>query len=321
MGVGAVRCSLRLTTSQRYPGIETPFLRTCRDQHHVLSTAASAKMASLPKDTLHFPAESRPFLEPHLPPNDLGRPDGSSHPFTTVTFATSLDSQLALSPGAPTALSGPQSKAMTHYLRSRHDAILIGVGTAVADNPSLNCRIEGVGGYGGEGLDGQPRPIIIDPTARWDFTENHKIFQLAKEGKGRAPYIITGLATPPAAKKAILESSGGKFIKLDFTTTDIGEHKLKWTDVLKALSTEGLRSVMIEGGGAVINSLLLPEYFSLISSVIVTIAPTWLGKGGVVVSPQRRLDTGGKPIAAARLDHVEWHPFGEDVVLCGKVKL
>lgn len=63
---------------------------------------------------------------------------------------------------------------------------------------------------------------------------------------------------------------------------------------------------MIEGGGGVINSLLLPEYFSLMSSVIVTIAPTWLGNGGVVVSP---------------LDHAEWHPFGEDVVLCGKVKL
>ena len=278
-------------------------------------------MASLPRDALHFPTESRSFLEPHLPPKDLGNPDGSSYPFTTVTFATSLDSQLALSPGAPTALSGPQSKAMTHYLRSRHDAILIGVGTAVADNPSLNCRIEGVGGYGGDGLEGQPRPIIIDPTARWDFTENHKIFQLAKEGKGRAPYIITGLAIPPAAKKTILERSGGKFLKLDSTTTDVGKHRLEWADVLKALAAEGLRSVMIEGGAGIINSLLLPQYSSLISSVIITIAPTWLGKGGVVISPERRLDTEGEPIAAARLVQVEWHPFGKDVVLCGKVKL
>lgn len=276
-------------------------------------------MSTLPKDTLHFPAENRPFLEPHLPPKDLGKP--SPYPFTTVTFATSLDSQLALSPGAPTALSGPQSKAMTHYLRSRHDAILIGVGTAVADNPSLNCRIEGVGGYGGEGLDGQPRPIIIDPTARWDFTENHKIFQLSREGKGRAPYIITGLTNPPADKKAILDAAGGKFITLNVTTTDINEHKLEWKGVLEALGMEGLKSVMIEGGGAVINSLLVPEYFSVIDSVIVTIAPTWLGKGGVVVSPPRRYDNNEKPIAAARLERVKWYPFGEDVVLCGKVKL
>ncbi|KFY25595.1 hypothetical protein V493_04573 [Pseudogymnoascus sp. VKM F-4281 (FW-2241)] len=278
-------------------------------------------MASLPKDTLFFPAEHRPFLEPHLPPTNTQPIDGSSFPFTTVTFATSLDSQLSLSPGAPTQLSGPQSKAMTHYLRSRHDAILIGVGTAVADNPSLNCRIEGAGGYGGEGLEGQPRPIIIDPAARWDFTADHKIFQLVRDGKGRAPFIITGQATPPVEKKTILEEAGGKFITVDTTTTGTNGHNLEWKNVLKALSAEGLKSVMVEGGGAVINSLLQPDSLSLVSAVIVTIAPTWLGVGGVVVSPPRRVDEGGKPMTALRLDHVKWHPFGEDVVLCGKVKL
>jgi hypothetical protein len=113
------------------------FLRNCSYRSQILS-AASAKMSS----PLQFPAESQPFLEPHLPPKDR-KPDVAF--FTTVTFATSLDSQLALSPGAPTLLSGPQSMAMTHYLRSRYDAILIGVGAAVADDPSLNCEIKGLG--------------------------------------------------------------------------------------------------------------------------------------------------------------------------------
>lgn len=111
------------------------------------------------------------------------------------------------------------------------------------------------------------------------------------------------------------------FITLKFiAATDISQHRLDWKDILKALSAEGLKSVMIEGGGDVINSLLVPEYFSVISSVIVTIAPTSLGEGRVVVSPQRRLDD-GKPIAAARLDHVAWQQFAEDIVLCGKVKI
>ncbi|KAI9053664.1 hypothetical protein LZ554_002618 [Drepanopeziza brunnea f. sp. 'monogermtubi'] len=274
-------------------------------------------MASVPRDVLKFPVASRAFLESYLPPVDQSQNDGHSYPFTTVTFANSLDSQLALSPGTQTVLSGPHSKAMTHYLRSRHDAILIGVGTAIADNPGLNCRIEGVGGYGSEGLDGQPRPIIIDPQARWDFTEKHKIFQLAKEGKGRAPYIITTLASPPAEQGAILARAGGKFITLA-PAQDVNQ-KLPWTEILKAINIEGLRSVMIEGGAAVINSLLVPEYFSVISSVIITIAPTWLGEGGVVVSPPRRTED-GKAIIAARLKHVEWHPFGEDIVLCGDFK-
>lgn len=192
---------------------------------------------------------------------------------------------------------------------------------AATYNPSLNCRIEGVGGYGGEGLEGQPRPIIIDPTARWNFTSDHKILKLARNGQGRALYIITGQAIPPADKKAILDEAGGKFITIDVATTGINDHRLEWRDVLRALDAEGLRSVMVEGGGIVINSLPQPEYFPVINSVVVTIAPTWLGTGGVVVSPARHYNGEGKPTAAVRLDHVDWYPFGEDVVLCGKVKM
>lgn len=277
-------------------------------------------MASIPKDAMEFPQSDRAFLEPHLPPQDGSNPRPDL-PFTTLTFATSLDSSLALSPGAPTALSGPQSKAMTHYLRSRHDGILIGVGTAVADNPSLNCRLVGVGGYGKDGLDGQPRPIVIDPTARWNFSDDSKLFQLCRQGRGRAPWIVTALREPPAEKQALLEKYGGQFITLDITTSDIGQHRIDWHGLLVTLRAKGLRSVMIEGGGQVINSLLEPPYLPLIDMVIVTIAPTWLGQGGVVVSPARRFDGEGKAISAARLKNVKWHPFGEDVVLCGQVKL
>jgi 2,5-diamino-6-(ribosylamino)-4(3H)-pyrimidinone 5'-phosphate reductase len=87
------------------------------------------------------------------------------------------------------------------------------------------------------------------------------------------------------------------------------------------LKNEDLRSVMVEGGGAVINALLEPGFQALIDSVIVTIAPIWLCQGGVVVSPRRRYDDNGKAIPDATLAEATWYPFGEDVVLCGKVKL
>lgn len=263
------------------------------------------------RDALDFPESDRGFLECQLPPKDgsTPRPD---MPFTTLTFATSLDSSLALSPGARTVLSGPQSKAMTHYLRSRHDGILIGVGTAVADDPGLNCRIAGVGGYGGENLDSQPRPIVIDPSARWDFSEDSKLFQLCRQGRGRAPWIVTTRLKPSAEKQALLEKYGGKFITLK---------EIDWCVLLVTLRSNGLRSVMIEGGAHVINSLLEPSNMSLIDRVIVTIAPTWLGQGGVVVSPARRFDSEGKVISAARLRNVKWYPFGEDVVLCGQIRV
>lgn len=356
--------------------------------------------ASFPPDALHFPASARPFLEPYLPPlstqeeptaANINGQHGRSRPFTTLTFATSLDSALSLAPGVRTVLSGPQSKAMTHYLRSRHQAILIGVGTANADDPGLNCRIEGVDGYkaktgdetpkpdpviqtlatkahssdpelkqlmkvvamghanpaqfqafqlhiddanaardaellesvrGSQGMLQQPRPIVIDPNARWDLYENSKILSLVRESKGKAPFVIISKnCTPSREKQECLEKHGGKFIPVETVPSENGHPQFNWNNILHILATqENIQSIMIEGGGSIINSILSePEYSAAVDSVIVTIAPTWLGQGGVVVSPQRRADATGYPIPASRLTDVKWHPFGEDVVLLGRI--
>lgn len=356
--------------------------------------------APFPPHALQFPDSARPFLEPYLPPLSSQEPtttttlEGVDHrrrPFTTLTFATSLDSALSLAPGVRTVLSGPQSKAMTHYLRSRHQAILIGVGTANADDPGLNCRIAGADGYkpmtedeitapdaviqtlatkahssdpelkqlmktvamgqatpvqlqafqghideaqaskdaeilekvrGSQGPLQQPRPIVIDPNARWEFHEHSKILSLVREGKGKAPFIIISKdSTPSQQKQELLEKHGGKFIPIETVSSEKAGPQFNWNTILHILATqENIQSIMIEGGGSIINSILSePEYSAAVDSVIVTIAPTWLGQGGVVVSPQRRVDPGGYPIPASRLTDVKWHPFGEDVVLLGRI--
>lgn len=258
------------------------------------------------------------LLEPYLP-STSPPPQSGELPFVTLTFATSLDSSLSLAPGVRTALSGPESKAMTHYLRSRHGAILVGISTLLADNPGLNCRIAGAVS--------QPRPIIIDPNLRWTPSESDKVLQLQREGRGLAPFVLTAVAPAdlPAESVAVLEAHDGKFIYVEPRKGE-GEGegdeirlRFDWRDILATLRAQGLHSVMVEGGGQIINSLLDPTQHSLISSVIVTIAPVWLGQGGVVVSPNRVSDDGGNPLPAARLRQVLWHPFGEDVVLCGKL--
>ncbi|RYP17862.1 hypothetical protein DL765_004260 [Monosporascus sp. GIB2] len=290
---------------------------------------------------LVFPKAEAARVEPYLPPLSAGSVDSHADtlpfvtlPFVTLTFATSLDSALSLGPGIRTAISGPQSKAMTHYLRSRHDAICVGVGTAIADDPGLNCRLIAAGIAGGScGLDDssgtpttacQPRPIVIDPRLRWNFTSQSKVMQLARAGEGLAPYILTAVTEPPVDKRRLLEEHGGKFIILgpaqsrDQNSKD-GCWRFDWRAILAAVREEGLRSIMIEGGGAVINSLLSAGNNELIDSVILTIAPTWLGQGGVVVSPPRPPGDGVQSGPAARLTDTTWLPLGEDVVLCSRI--
>lgn len=270
-----------------------------------------------PPNTIHFPEESRAFLESYLPPIDLPAPNNGL-PHVTLTYATSMDSSLALAPGTPTAISGPEAKAMTHYLRSRHDAILIGVNTVIADDPALNCRLEGVGGFGGIGWEGQPRPVIIDPGARWAITAESKLLAAVREGRGRGPWVIMapGFALEPA-RMELLRYYGGRYFGLaDFDT----RWRLKWEVILKALAAEGIRSVMVEGGGMVINDLLLPEHTHIIKSVIITKAPMYLGRGGVVVSPIKNPIQLGKAQPVVRFKDVKWQPLGEDVVMCGRIK-
>ena len=263
-----------------------------------------------PAPALSIPSSLAARLAPHLPPSPSS-PSTSTRPFVTLTFATSLDSSLSLAPGVRTTLSGPQSKAMTHYLRSRHAAILIGVGTVVADDPGLNCRISGAD---------SPRPIILDPRGRWAPTGESKVLKLARAGEGKAPFVFVGRGEVKdkgdrERRGRLLEEYGGGYVTLE--TDERG--RFAWVDVLGELKRLGLESVMVEGGGEVINWLLNVPENEFVDSVIITIAPTWLGKGGVVASPERKVDADGEPVSPVRLTGVEWIPLGEDVVCCGKI--
>lgn len=167
---------------------------------------------------------------------------------------------------------------------------------------------------------GQPQPVILDPRGRWNISENSKVVKLAREGRGRVPWVVTCPGSSyfeegGSEKRRVIEDAGGKVIEV---TPEAGEGGIRWDGILSALAGEGIASVMVEGGGAVINALLSPRYFHLLDSVIVTVAPTWLGQGGVQVCPEARMDERGVRIPVARLKDVKWVPLGEDVVLCGR---
>ncbi|EMC99871.1 hypothetical protein BAUCODRAFT_30282 [Baudoinia panamericana UAMH 10762] len=257
-------------------------------------------------------AESE-FLEPYLPTRqhtydesveaETARVEGDEtdhFPFVTLTYASSLDGMIALGPGLRTALSGSESKSMTHHLRQRHDAILVGIGTVLADDPGLNSRLPSAL------YRLQPRPVIVDPSRRMNIKDS-KVIRLAKMGEGKKPLLIHADLN---GKQYFSEEETCD--RLHLATPISGELRgqerpeIPWEYILKSLKLRGINSVMIEGGATVISTLLAkPE---LVNSVIVTIAPQWLGRGGVGIAP---VSTNG-------LVETAWQQFGADAVVCGR---
>ncbi|CCE79469.1 Piso0_001534 [Millerozyma farinosa CBS 7064] len=243
-----------------------------------------------------IPKSLIPFLQEYLPK------DVPDRTVVTLTYAQSLDSRIAAKKGEQTKISHIETKTMTHYIRSKHDAILVGVGTVLADDPKLNCRFR----IPGEAAS-HPRPIILDPHGKWAYSGS-QLRQIAATKQGKAPFILIDNTTAidPREQQA-LEDQGGRFVKLRFDNKD--SPVKNWDLILQKLNDLGIGSVMIEGGATIINDLLTAP--KLVDSLIITIGPTFLGKEGVEVSP----------ISQVSLKEPKWWQGTQDVVLCARLNL
>ncbi|TYZ62331.1 hypothetical protein PybrP1_009355 [[Pythium] brassicae (nom. inval.)] len=132
-------------------------------------------------------------------------------PFVTLTYAQSIDGSIAAVRGAPTLLSGSASLKMTHTLRTLHDAILVGVGTMLADNPSLNARFA-------EGSN--PRPVILDTSLRCPL--GIKLFTSAACEKPVILCADTAADEELQRRRRALEGAGATVIDCRTTTDACG---------------------------------------------------------------------------------------------------
>ncbi|WCL52995.1 bifunctional diaminohydroxyphosphoribosylaminopyrimidine deaminase/5-amino-6-(5-phosphoribosylamino)uracil reductase RibD [Gimibacter soli] len=158
----------------------------------------------------------------------------TGQPAFTLKMATSLDGRIALSNGESRWITGPESRHLGHMMRATHDAILVGIGTALADDPVLDCRIEGL-------EDRSPIRIVLDRTLRLPVTS--KLVQSA----ARLPlWVITECAEGPAFDA--LAVAGVKLLNV----SDIRD----LNTVAMLLGDEDLTRVLVEGGGRVHASFL-----------------------------------------------------------------
>ncbi|CAO3640070.1 unnamed protein product [Mucor fragilis] len=146
--------------------------------------------------------EARDFLDPIYSDISLL----NDRPFITLTFAQSLDGKIAKQ-GQQVLISGKESMAMTHRLRTLHDGILVGIGTALVDDPQLNARY-----VSADTTIRQPQPIVLDPLMK--LPSHCKLVGNYQQGKGKQPWLVVSekALAEETDKRAVLDKAGVKLI-------------------------------------------------------------------------------------------------------------
>lgn len=221
-------------------------------------------------------------------PGRTNRKTNKKYPSVTLTYAQSLDGSITRKAGEPLAISGPESMTLTHRLRASHDAILVGIGTALADDPSLTVRL-----VAGD----HPQPVILDSQLR--FPANGRLFT----HPDKKPWLFCHHDAPQERRDA-LEAAGATIFPID----SYEDGRLSLRQVLTILKTNGINSLMVEGGSQIITCFLNNH---LVDRMILTIAPIFVG-GLTAVQP---LTTPTLP----RLTNVQQEWLGQDLIVKGDV--
>jgi 3,4-dihydroxy 2-butanone 4-phosphate synthase/GTP cyclohydrolase II len=214
----------------------------------------------------------------------------------TLSYAQSLDGSIAARAGQPLALSGQESLAFTHRLRARHDAILVGIGTVLADDPRLNVRLA-------EGRD--PRPVVVDSLLR-----TPPAARLFRDGAARP--IIAAVEAAPAAAERALAGAGAEVWRLPARPSETGAPLVDLERLLGRLAGLGVGSVMVEGGARIIAAFLRGR---LADRVAITVCPRFVGG----LSPAAGLAAlGGAGLP--RLRKPAWELAGDDMIVSGELE-
>jgi diaminohydroxyphosphoribosylaminopyrimidine deaminase/5-amino-6-(5-phosphoribosylamino)uracil reductase len=182
-------------------------------------------------------------------------------PLVTLKLATSLDGRIATATGESRWITGPAARERAHLLRATHDAVLVGTGTALADDPELTCRLPGLEAH-------SPVRIVLDRRLRLPATM--RLFSKTAQ----APTWIAALGSSDPTRRAELAGGGVKIIAAK--TDDAG--KIDLAALLRQLGDKGLTRLLVEGGGQLAAALLRQ---GLVDLLIWMRAPMAIGDDGL----------------------------------------
>lgn len=211
-----------------------------------------------------------------------------SRPHIMLKLALSSDDKVGAAGRRPVAITGPVSRERVFQMRAMSDAILVGIGTVLSDDPALTCRLPGM-------MARSPVRVLLDARLRVPIASG--VVGTANE----IPAWIFGDAKASAMAEEVLRAKGAQVFRVDAI-----DGRLDLSQVLRVLADRGITRLMVEGGPSVAASFARAD---LIDEVALFRAPLSIGADGLDA-----LDN--MPISAliAQLRHFETETLGADTL-------
>jgi diaminohydroxyphosphoribosylaminopyrimidine deaminase / 5-amino-6-(5-phosphoribosylamino)uracil reductase len=182
-------------------------------------------------------------------------------PLVTFKFATSLDGRIAIASGESQWITGPPARERAHALRASHDAIMVGTGTVVADDPQLTCRLPGLDHRSPVRVV-MDRHLRIPPAAR-----------IIADARRVPTWVLTFRSADPGRRARFL-ANRVTLIDVD----DDGEGQIDLAAALRALGARGITRLLVEGGARLAAAFFRAR---LIDRVVWVHAPLVIGGEGI----------------------------------------
>lgn len=184
-------------------------------------------------------------------------------PFVILKLAVSADDKIAAAGYRPVAITGEEARSRVHLLRAQSDAVLVGIGTVLADDPLLTCRLPGM-----EAL--SPVRVVLDRALRLPGTS-----RMIHSARTHPLWVMTSdIAEAAAAMK--LGAAGAHIMHVPVTSAP--PPGLDLPAVLRALSDRGITRLLVEGGARVASSFLSA---GLVDEIWLLRGPSEIGPDGI----------------------------------------
>jgi diaminohydroxyphosphoribosylaminopyrimidine deaminase/5-amino-6-(5-phosphoribosylamino)uracil reductase len=195
----------------------------------------------------------------------------NNRPQVILKLAVSADDKITAERGKPTRITGPEVKARVHLMRSRADAIMVGVSTVLADNPDLTCRLPGLC---------HRSPVRVVSDSKLSIPLDSRLVETARQ----VPVWVMTTKAASEQKQSELVARGVRV----FSCASTQDGKVELADMMARLAQEGISTVLAEGGAHMARALLEQD---LVDRVHLFSAPGKLGEGGLAALAGLPLDT------------------------------